>query len=428
MNSKHFSSSSEDSRRLQAIWENAIDGIITINRRGLIESMNPAAAQLFGYTIAEIQGKNINVLMPEPYRSQHDQYLENYHQTHKKKIIGIGREVKGKHKNGNIFPLYLSVAEVELEGEIIYTGILHDLSEQKKIEREIRQLNQSLEHIVTERTEELSETVNQLLRVNQQLEYEVSERKKAENALRKSEQETRLALEKEKELSELKSRFVSMASHEFRTPLSTILSSAALVGRYTSGEQQDKREKHIERIKVAVGHLTGILNDFLSLSKLEEGKVSLQYESFNIDAFNLEVIEEIHGLLRPGQKIIYPHTQAELVVHLDRRLVRNILFNLLSNASKYSAENQSITFTCKHEAGILSFKVEDHGMGIPQKDQEHLFGRFFRAHNVSNIQGTGLGLHIVKGYVEIMKGKIEFSSTEGQGSVFIVKLPLVDHP
>ncbi|MEO0779434.1 MAG: PAS domain-containing sensor histidine kinase [Bacteroidota bacterium] len=422
------SASSEDARRLQAIWETAIDGIITINRRGRIESINPAAARLFGYSAEEVQGQNINMLMPEPYHSEHDEYMEHYQATGRKKIIGIGREVRGKRKDGDVFPLYLSVAEVQLEGKTIYTGIVHDLSEQKRIESQIRELNQSLERIVQKRTEELSETVNQLLRTNQQLEHEVTERKRAENALRQSERETRQALEKEKELSELKSRFVSMASHEFRTPLSTILSSAALVGRYPSSDQQDKRQKHIDRIKTAVGLLTDILNDFLSLSKLEEGKLAQQAERFSADGFNREVIEEMRGLLRPGQQIVYQPPPSDLEVHLDPRLLKHILFNLLSNASKYSADHQSIYYRCTPEEKLLRFEVRDEGMGIPQRDQEHLFGRFFRATNVSNIQGTGLGLHIVRGYVEMMGGKITFRSTEGQGSVFIVQLPIDQTP
>ena len=236
---------SEDAQKLQAIFDTAIDGIITINIKGVIESFNSAAVKLFGYAADEVIDRNVNLLMPEPYHSDHDGYIESYQKTRNPHIIGIGREVTGKRKDGSHFPMRLAVSEVKLTSRTIYTGIVHNLSDVKQAEQKFKQLNEALELIVDERTEKLSEVVNKLLETNQKLETEIHEREKVEEALRQSEVEIRTALYKEMELSELKTRFVSMASHEFRTPLSTILSSASIISRYTKSENQEQRDKHI---------------------------------------------------------------------------------------------------------------------------------------------------------------------------------------
>ena len=415
---------SEDARKLQAIFETAIDGIITIDTNGVVESFNSAAAKLFGYQPEEVLGKNVNILMPDPDRSAHDEYIKRYQKTRKPHIIGIGREVNGMRKDGTIFPMRLAVSEVKLNARTIYTGIIHDLSDVKLAELKFRELNEELELIVEERTEKLSEVVNKLLETNQKLENEIKEREKVEEALRQSELEIRVALQKEMELSELKSRFVSMASHEFRTPLSTILSSASIIGRYTKSENQEQREKHIKRIKSAVNNLTGILNDFLSLSKLEEGKIEYQPSEFEFNEFCRETVDEIQGLLKPGQHIKIEGEMPDTIVFLDQRVLKNVLFNLLSNASKYSGEGAKIT--CRHSIvnQYLHIQVIDEGIGIPKSEQQHLFGRFFRASNSVNIQGTGLGLNIVKQYVELMKGTVSYESEESKGSTFSITIPL----
>ncbi len=239
--------------------------------------------------------------------------------------------------------------------------------------------------------------------------------------LKKAEQEARNALKKEKELSELKSRFVSMASHEFRTPLSTILSSADLIARYSADSPNEKRDKHLDRIRSNVKNLTGILNDFLSLSKLEEGKVIAHSEEFSISDFLKDTLDEIQEITKSGQKLELEFSGEELVF-LDPHQLRTILVNLLSNAIKYSSENKKILLRVNVGKGRIHIEVEDEGAGIPEAEQSRMFERFFRAHNVTNIQGTGLGLHIVKRYVEMMDGNITFRSIEGKGSTFIVDI------
>ena len=423
-NNQSFKPTSDDALRLKAVIDTVIDGILTIDERGIVESINPAAAKLFGYNEEEVIGNNINMLMPAPYREEHDGYIKNYLQTNKPHIIGIGREVKGKRKDGSVFPLRLAVSEVLLDKKRIFTGIVHDLSDVKKAKSKIQSLNAQLELKVTERTEKLANVVNQLLSTNEQLEKEIKERKEVEEALLKSEAELKELLEKEKELSELKSRFVSMASHEFRTPLSTILSSIELVEAYKKVEQQPKREKHISRIKATVNHLTAILNDFLSLSRLEEGHIQAEPEIFVFKIFCEDLIDEFRGELKPEQQLLHNGIGDDQKVLIDKKCLKHILFNLLSNATKYSHEGAIIYCNTELDEDSLKITIRDEGIGIPIGDQKHLFTRFFRAHNVENIKGTGLGLHIVRRYVELLKGKIRFESAEGKGTIFNIEIPL----
>jgi signal transduction histidine kinase len=240
---------------------------------------------------------------------------------------------------------------------------------------------------------------------------------------KQAEEDMKRALEKEKQLNELKSRFVSMASHEFRTPLSTILSSSSLVEKYLAKNDTDlaiikeNTSRHLKRIKSSVGNLTSILNDFLSLDKLEQGAVEVKPSYFNIDKFAEELIDEIQATFKKGQKIIYKHS-GKTNVYLDKQMLKNILYNLISNASKYSPEDSITEFTSNIDKSGLAISVADQGMGIPDTDQMHLFERFFRAKNVTNIQGTGLGLNIVRRYADLLNGKVSFSSKEGKGTIF----------
>ncbi|MEM6628728.1 MAG: PAS domain-containing sensor histidine kinase [Bacteroidota bacterium] len=391
------SASSEDLLlRLDAIIETALDGIITIDPGGIIESINTAGAKLFEYAAEELIGENINILMPEPDHSAHDSYLNNYLETGKAKIIGIGREVKGKKKDGTIFPLRLAVSEVQLSGEYkIFTGILHDLTAEKVAEEKMKKYSEELEREVQRRTQELADA-------NLQLEE---------------------SLKKEMHLNELKSRFVSLASHEFRTPLSTIMSSATLVDRYEEANYLEKRKKHTARIKASVRDLTGILNDFLSLEKLERGKVVPKPSSFILVEVLVEIIEEMQDVAKKGQKLRFQNECADRGTLHDKSLFKNILNNLISNAIKYSPEDTQIHIFCRGAEAGFSIWVKDEGMGIPQEEQAHLFERFFRAHNVENIKGTGLGLSIVKEYVDLMGGRISFQSKENQGTTFHLELP-----
>lgn len=423
-NSSNKQGKSSGVSRYEAILEAAIDGIITISPDGIIESVNNSAAKIFGYEKGEMVGRNVSILMPSADADHHDGYIANYLKTGKKKIIGIGRDVVGKKKDGSLFPFRLSISEVTIDDTHLFTGIVHDISEIREAEKTIFELNEKLEKKVEERTDQLTEAVNKLLNTNTKLQSQVEKRKKIEEALRESQRELEIALQKEKELNELKSKFVTMASHEFRTPLSTILSSSTLIGKYTDAETQAKREKHINRIKNSVNHLVNILNDLLSIGKIEEGKTEVKPEEFDLVQVLDEIMEQMEQNTKQGQQLQLKSDWVKKKVVLDSYLFRNICLNLISNAIKYSPEGKEIDICiCEHESGFI-FKVVDHGIGIPEEEQKGLFERFFRANNVTNIQGTGLGLSIVKSYTNLMGGEINFESKLGEGTTFFVKLPL----
>ncbi|WP_452229136.1 sensor histidine kinase [Lacinutrix sp. MEBiC02404] len=231
-------------------------------------------------------------------------------------------------------------------------------------------------------------------------------------------------LKKERELSELKSRFISMASHEFRTPLSAILSSAILIEKQNESGKEEKRIKYVSKIRSNVKNLVVILNDFLSLSKLQEGKVIPRLEYFNLIDFSKSLIEEIEGVKKEGQIINLQCDPTSIVVFLDSKLFKHILYNLISNAIKYSERDQEINIKIAIKKELISIEISDHGIGIPIEDQNNMFQRFYRANNASNIEGTGLGLNIVKQYTELMGGTINFKSKINKGSTFYIEFPL----
>jgi signal transduction histidine kinase len=278
-----------------------------------------------------------------------------------------------------------------------------------------------------DRKAELEKITDKISKLNTELETKVEQRtlilREALQELERSQQELNEALNKEKELNEIKSRFVSMASHEFRTPLSTVLSSAALLSRYTLTEEQDKRDRHVKKIKDSVKHLNVLLEDFLSLGKLEEGHIKAEAAPFALKEFLEEVVDEMRSILKDGQDIHCDYTGDNEFV-TDKRLLKNILINLLSNAVKFSPEGGHVWLNVSHPAGEgLTLSVRDEGIGISEEDQQHLFSSFYRAANAQNIEGTGLGLHIVKRYLDLLQGAIRLDSVLNKGTTITVEVP-----
>lgn len=387
----------DSAKLLEAIIDHAIDGIITIDNRGLIESINPAASSLFGYSAEEVIGNNVSMLMPEPDHSRHDSYIDNYKRTGHKKIIGIGREVLGKKKDGTTFPFRLAVSEVWYKNRNIFTGFIHDLTREKAAENRLKKHAVELEQKVSERTKDLIMLVSEL----EQTKAEVSK-----------------SLEKEKELGQLKSRFVSMASHEFRTPLSSVQLSASLIDKYIEKPDFASVMKHTSKIKSSVQLLTSILNDFLSLEKLEAGVVTVNKQLINVVELAEEITEEMQLICKKNQHIVYQHTGEVGLFMMDSNLLKNTVVNLISNAIKYSGEDTFIEFNTIIEGTTCIITVRDNGIGIPVEEQVNLFEPFFRAHNTGNIPGTGLGLNIVKRYVHLMDGSLEYKSAINEGAFF----------
>src|SRR5215831_1724062 len=264
-----------DPTHLVSLFENATEGIILSNNEGKIVMVNPAAQRVFGYTEDELVGQPIEVLLPERTRPQHHGLRENFYQHPQNRQMGHGRDLYGKTKDGKEIPVEVSLSFYRREEELFVIAFIVDITHRKMIERNMLQQQKELERVT-----------NDMRRLNAQLEAKVEERtmilKEALQKLEESQIELSSALDKERQLNEIKSRFVSMASHEFRTPLSTVLSSASLLSKYTNTEEQDKRDRHIDKIKNSVKHLNDILEDFLSLGKLDEGKVLAQAGEFDL--------------------------------------------------------------------------------------------------------------------------------------------------
>jgi len=543
-----------DTNTYQAIFESATEGIIVTDTRGHVLVANKVAHSIFGYRKGEMRGMTIEDFVPEYLRKKHVRFRKSFHKLPKPRKMGEGRDLLGVKKNGDIFPIEVSLSHSEINGQQIaiafiiditvrktaeeqlrkekettqmyldvagsiflvidtkkhirlinrkgtdvlgfkeekkligrswldfveqsdkkrvrsllngclsgkqpltsafeskitaksgndlliywqtaaikndqgkpiaclFSGI--DITDRKKAEEAVRKSEEKLimyaaelEKRVQKRTTQLADTVNNLETINKELEREVAERKKAE-------EEARVTLEKQKELNDLKSRFVSMASHEFRTPLSTILSSAALIGKYEKEDMVDKRLKHINRIRDNVNDLTGILNDFLSLEKLEGGRIHLNPERIEMVSFIHALTDELKSICKTGQTIHFSCNSGEYEIKTDRVMLKNILNNLISNAIKYSPEGSEIEVVARTNRKNVTIKVVDAGIGIPEEDQKHLFTRFFRAKNAINIQGTGLGLNLVKRYLDLSGGKLWFESQEGKGSTFYITIPRI---
>ncbi|MEN9962964.1 MAG: hypothetical protein RL582_59, partial [Bacteroidota bacterium] len=362
----------------KAILDNAKVMLFSTNQLGLIRFFNPEACRLTGYTEKEV----VNIETPVIF--------------HKHSEIQMCRD-ELKNKYG-----------LELQNDI--DVILEKALRNEICNQECIYINKKGDNIPVSLTLTSMKDKKKKLVGFMGVAIDLTERKKAELNLME-------ALTKEKQLGELKSRFVTTASHEFRTPLSTISSSAYLIEKYTEQADQPKRQKHLDRIISAVNNLSNILNDFLNVGKIEEGKIEINATSFSIPNFMEKLFLEIKSILKPGQDIHYVH-EGEEEIEIDPSIFRNIMINLLSNAIKYSTSDSRIEINTKINDHIFQVEVHDHGIGIPEEDQEHLMDRFFRGKNAINIPGTGLGLHIVSKYVERMNGDISFVSKLNEGTTF----------
>jgi PAS domain S-box-containing protein len=364
----------------RAILNNAGAMIIATDEKGIIILFNKEASVNIGYTPEQVIGKlsplhfhdkkELTKKKEEIAREFGLKEITDFDGMVEKAKRGIHNEEEFTYirKNGTRFPVLLTITAIKNNtGKITgYMGVSIDISDRKKVEQDLR-----------------------------------------------------IALEKEIELSELKSRFVSMASHEFRTPLSTVLSSAYLIERYAKEEDQLKREKHLHRIISSVQILTDILNDFLNVDKIEEGKVQVRPASFNIKELVISTINEMKSSLKRKQKIHYKHEGVQLVF-MDPSMLKHIIMNLVSNASKFSPEDRLIELKTINRGDTMMFSVKDHGMGISEADQKHLMDRFFRGANALHIQGTGLGLHIVSKYAKLMDGEVKIFSELEKGTEVII--------
>jgi two-component system sensor kinase FixL len=367
----------DNTSRLRAIFDNAIDGIITIDDRGKLESLNPAAAKMFGYNNEDIFGQNINILMPEPYHSKHDGYMKNYRDTGEKKIIGIGREVLGKRKDGTTFPFFLSVSEVQLEDRKIFAGIIHDITELKKAEEHIREYAVKLEH---------------------------------SNA----------------ELQD----FAYVSSHDLQEPLRKIQAFGDRLMQKESANLSEEGQDHLKRILNAASRMQNLINDLLQLSRLTSK--TEPFIDVDLNEILSEVKEDLEVLIEKKQaKII---SDSLPIIKADPTQIRQLFQNLISNSIKFSQADTppliTITSTIFEEMNfkgssetLTQLQFADNGIGFDQKYIEKIFTVFQKLHG-QKYEGSGIGLAICKKIVARHLGTIEAKSTINKGTTFIVTLPL----
>lgn len=379
----------KEKEKIQKYLDLAPVVFLLIDSEHKVQMINQKGCTLLGYDRLDIVGKNwFENFTIDANGNGIDKSTQKF--AHKKLLLNPYFERNLKCSNGELrLMAWTNTSLLGKNGDLIGTLCAgEDITERKRIESDKQRYTHNLEEIVRERTKELSD-----------------------------------ALESEKQINEMKSAFISIASHELRTPITIVMSSITLIEKYNELGEYHKQQKHIDRVKSSVGHFKNILDDFLSLEQLQRGNLRVDQATFNLPDFVRYVMEEMEGMLKDDQQINYTH-KGNTEVYLDRKIFRNILLNLLSNAIKYS--NAAIDLNTVVEDNELILSISDKGIGIPEEEQQNLFIRFFRAKNAENIQGTGLGLSIVQRYLELLDGTIEFSSKLDQGSTFIVKLPQND--
>ena len=356
-------------QRLRALVSTAVDGVIIINANGTVQEYNPACEQLFGYRADDVIGKNVNMLMPPPYREEHDEYLHHYRTTGEKRIIGIGREVEGRRKDGTTFPMELSVGEARSGGQQVFVGIIRDITANKSTEQSLR-----------------------------------------------------IAKEQAESASHAKSQFLANMSHEIRTPMNAVLGYTQLIEN--DPELPENYRRPLRVIHSAGNHLISLIDDILDLSKIEAGAMELDNRDFGLDDLTEDISEmfaircEQKGLLWQADLRI-----GECAVHADDRKLRQILINLLGNSVKFT-DTGKIGLTVEQNGQRYTFSVSDTGPGISQNAQQRIFEPFQQAEEGDAKGGTGLGLAITRRHIDLMGGSLSLESIPGEGSCFRFELEL----
>ena len=384
-------------------------GIILLDAQQQIIEANQSAERMFGYKIKELNQLHFQVLFSDANTIQLENQLKVFLNQGVKEKKEKNLSIYGMHKSKSMFPVEVSLNIFKLYNKEYIMALVTDISKRKEQEIRISKLNAEFEQKIILRTKELNETISQL---------------EHENMLRvDAEKDINIAFRRERELNKLKTNFLSLVSHEFKTPLSGILTSIILLGKYNLSEQQEKRDKHIKIITDKVQYLNNILNDFLSLEKLETGNINYNLSTFKLGKVIKEVVSNANILLKKGQKIDYPNHIDEISLFEDEKIIELTLSNLINNAIKYSSENSVIAIKVRQDIEITTLEIIDDGIGIPKIDQKNIFNRYFRAENALLTEGTGIGLNISKTHIENLGGSINFESAENKGTTFTISIP-----
>lgn len=398
-------------------FDSLLEGICIANQEGRIVMHNSAIEEIFGYEKDELVGQKIDILIPESHRSLHLKHFDSYLKFPKKLKKGKGRDFFGLHKDGSILDIEVGLNYFVHDGNFYAKALISEIGTRKKKESVIKEKNRNLELEVSERTKQLVRVVSELEKSNLNLREEVKERILAENR-------AKLAFEKEKELNVMQTKFMSLASHEFKTPLSGIITSAGLIEKYNQLAYNDEIARHVLTIKTLVNQLNGILDDFLFLESTENNNYSLQLSRFEFSDLIKKLVNDATAILKEGQRILVNPSSFKKEVYQDRKVVDIIIRNVLYNAIKYSGKNSVIRINIEN-GDFLKVTIKDQGIGIPKEALKHVFERFYRAKNTLHVSGTGIGLNIVKVHLEKLFGTIAIESEEHKGTTVTIELPTI---
>lgn len=390
------------------------DAVITTDSQGLITFMNPVAEALTCWKQEEVLGNNLTQVF-QTINEKTRQAVENPAALALRQGVTVTLE---NHtllitKNGKEIPIDDSAAPIKNDAGKIMGAVLvfHDVTEQQQLKNFLENTNQKLEVKVIENN-------RQLRAANEQLRAEIEQRQHLENELL-------VALAKERELNELKSRILATISHEYRTPLTTILSSTDLLAQYGSGWKEERKQKHFQRIQAAVQHLTSLVNDVLFVNHAEIGSLEFNPVALNVEQITRNLVETYSNSANQ-HTIIFECQGVSAPIFLDKELLELMLRNLISNAIKYSPGGSIIQIELVFQPHNLVFRISDQGIGILPNEREQIFKAFFRGNNIDIVPGVGLGLLIVKECVDLHGGEIIVESELMVGTRFTITLPLIN--
>lgn len=374
--------------RNRVILSNILGVVITIDDKGIIQTVNAAIKNVFGYSVEEIIGQNIKIIVPEPHASEHDSYLKNYHDSGIAKIIGSTRTTEGRHKDGHLIPVELDISELEQHGQRMYLGIVRDITERKQAESELEQYRNQLEELVHKRTLEMKSALDEAERSNM-----------------------------------AKSDFLSHMSHELRTPLNAIIGFGQML-ELDAELFNETQQGNVKEILDAGHHLLVLINDVLDLAKIESGKLEVSMEAVKVCDVLQQCITLVQSHADKRQiEIIDNLSDKGYCVHADYTRLKQVFLNLLSNAVKYNRDSGRITVDSElTKEQNLRISITDTGEGLTKDEVAQLFTPFERVDEFNNVEGTGIGLVITKNLIELMDGSLDVNSNKGEGTTFWIEL------
>ncbi len=387
-------------RELNSIIDTVQTGILVVDTETeKIVKVNPVAAQMIGDEDSSIINSAFDNFLPIIDTDKADE-IDIYN----------GFESELTTSSNEIVPVLRTISYLKTGLQKLRVESILDITKRKNSEIAMQHAYELMELKVQERTEDLTVLVHKL-------KNEIAERKIAEREIRKM-------LDREKEISELKTRFVSMVSHEFRTPLTIIRSSAQLIEKYHDKLSIDEQSDYLKRVLKTVDLMTDLIDNVIFIGKPDAGIQKVKVEPYDLAEFCESIIIDLKLSLAQKREIIFRHKNLNEECRIDQKLLRLILINLLSNAIKYSSNNTKVEFDINGFDGSSEFIIKDYGIGIPEKEQQQIFEIFYRGKNVGAISGTGLGMTVVLQSLQILDGKIELESKEGIGTTFKLLFPM----